>query len=447
MAQTCYIIYIWALSALGAALNRMGYCDMNRKKLMALLLALAVCLPLLCGRTDAAYNATYTWTLTEDGTLTVRGVAGSSGDMGDLGVSNPWGKYKDKILRVELYGPLYNIGSGAFYYCKNLESVSLCEGIQYIDPNAFSSCTSLKRVTLPASLRAVNEAFAGCTALEEINFTSASDGHTVELLGGAFSSCTALKSLTLPGNLSQLYSYSFSGCTSLTSVSVPTGVTTFNCDAFQSCTALKEITFQGAVPQNVYDSFKGCADDLTVRFDCRYADSFTADPDTGLWHGARLAAVHTPIYHKAQEATCTKAGWAAYETCSRCSYTTYQEIPAGHTPVTAPAVAPTVGIDGQTEGSRCERCGTVLTAQTVIPAWITAASCENGTLTLRLSEHAGGQLVLAAYCGGQMMQAYFPEPSDGVCTLSVEVADSFTWKAFFLTDDHTPAQYAYDLSF
>lgn len=410
MAQTCYIIYIWALSALGAALNRMGYCDMNRKKLMALLLALAVCLPLLCGRTDAAYNATYTWTLTEDGTLTVRGVAGSSGDMGDLGVSNPWGKYKDKILRVELYGPLYNIGSGAFYYCKNLESVSLCEGIQYIDPKAFSSCTSLKRVTLPASLRAVNEAFAGCTALEEINFTSASDGHTVELLGGAFSSCTALKSLTLPGNLSQLYSYSFSGCTSLTSVSVPTGVTTFNCDAFQSCTALKEITFQGAVPQNVYDSFKGCADDLTVRFDCRYADSFTADPDTGLWHGARLAAVHTPV--------------------------------TDH-----PAVAPTVGIDGQTEGSRCERCGTVLTAQTVIPAWITAASCENGTLTLHLSEHASGQLVLAAYCGGQMMQAYFPEPSDGVCTLSVEAADSFTWKAFFLTDDHTPAQYAYDLSF
>lgn len=393
---------------------------MNRKTLIGLLLALVVCLPLLCGRADAAGDdliiiadgkkQTYTWMLTEDGTLTIRGVAGSSGNMGVLGSSNPWGKYKDNILRVELYGPLYNIGNYAFSSCKNLESVSLCEGIQYIDPDAFSSCTRLKRVTLPASLRAVNgSAFAGCTALEEILFTPAADSHTVELRSGAFSGCTALKSLTLPGNLSQLYSYSFSGCTSLTSVSVPAGVTTFNCDAFQYCPALKEITFQGAVPQNVYESFKDCADDLTVRFDCRYTDSFTADPDTGLWHGARLAAVHTPV--------------------------------------TDPAVAPTVGKDGQTDGSRCEKCGTVLTAQAVIPAWITAASCENGTLTLRLSEHASGQLVLAAYRDGQMTQVYFPEPSDGTCTLSVEAAASFTWKAFFLTDDHTPAQYAYDLSF
>lgn len=431
---------------------------MIRKTLIGLLLALVVCLPLLCGRADAAGDdliiiadgkkQTYTWMLTEDGTLTIRGVAGSSGNMEVLGSSNPWGKYKDKILRVELYGPLYNIGSGAFSSCKNLESVSLCEGIQYIDPDAFSSCTSLKRVTLPASLRAVNgSAFAGCTALEEILFTPAADSHTIELRSGAFTGCTALKSLTLPGNLSQLYSYSFSGCTSLTSVSVPAGVTTFNCDAFQYCTSLKEITFQGDVPQNVYDSFKDCADDLTVRFDCRYTDSFTADPDTGLWHGARLAAVHSSIYHEAQEATCTEAGWTAYETCSRCDYTTYQEIPAGHIPVTDPTVAPTVGKDGQTKGSHCEKCGTVLTAQTVIPAWITAASCENGTLTLRLSEHASGQLVLAAYRGGQMTQAYFPEPSDGICTLSVEAAASLTWKAFFLTADHAPAQYAYDLSF
>ena len=40
---------------------------------------------------------------------------------------------------------------------------------------------------------------------------------------------------------------------------------------------------------------------------------------------------HATVHHEAQAATCTEKGWEAYETCSRCSYTTYQEDPAlGH---------------------------------------------------------------------------------------------------------------------
>ena len=41
---------------------------------------------------------------------------------------------------------------------------------------------------------------------------------------------------------------------------------------------------------------------------------------------------HNIIHHEGQESTCTEAGWEAYDTCSRCDYTTYKEIPAtGHT--------------------------------------------------------------------------------------------------------------------
>lgn len=35
---------------------------------------------------------------------------------------------------------------------------------------------------------------------------------------------------------------------------------------------------------------------------------------------------HDKQQHAAQEATCTENGWEAYETCSRCDYTTYKEI-------------------------------------------------------------------------------------------------------------------------
>jgi hypothetical protein len=37
---------------------------------------------------------------------------------------------------------------------------------------------------------------------------------------------------------------------------------------------------------------------------------------------------HDKVAHKAQAPTCTEIGWDAYETCSRCDYTTYEEIPA-----------------------------------------------------------------------------------------------------------------------
>ena len=40
---------------------------------------------------------------------------------------------------------------------------------------------------------------------------------------------------------------------------------------------------------------------------------------------------HDLVHHDGQQATCTEAGWAAYDTCSRCDYTTYQVINAtGH---------------------------------------------------------------------------------------------------------------------
>ena len=40
---------------------------------------------------------------------------------------------------------------------------------------------------------------------------------------------------------------------------------------------------------------------------------------------------HDKVYHDAKAATCTEPGWQAYQTCTRCYYSTYVEIPAtGH---------------------------------------------------------------------------------------------------------------------
>ena len=78
---------------------------------------------------------------------------------------------------------------------------------------------------------------------------------------------------------------------------------------------------------------------------------------------------HDYIDHDGKAATCTEKGWKAYQTCSRCDYTSYQEIPAtGHTEVVDAAVEPTCTEPGKTGGKHCSVCNEVLVAQTEVPA-------------------------------------------------------------------------------
>ena len=42
---------------------------------------------------------------------------------------------------------------------------------------------------------------------------------------------------------------------------------------------------------------------------------------------AELPAQHDFVYHKAKTATCKEIGWGVYKTCKNCDYTDYQEIP------------------------------------------------------------------------------------------------------------------------
>ena len=67
---------------------------------------------------------------------------------------------------------------------------------------------------------------------------------------------------------------------------------------------------------------------------------------------------HALVQHKAQAPTCTEKGWDAYETCSRCNYNTYAELPAlNHALVQHAAKAPTCTEIGWDTYDRCIRCG------------------------------------------------------------------------------------------
>ena len=66
---------------------------------------------------------------------------------------------------------------------------------------------------------------------------------------------------------------------------------------------------------------------------------------------------HDLIPHAGKAATCTEKGWKAYNTCSRCDYSTYEELPAlGHDPIPHTGKAATCTESGWDAYDTCSRC-------------------------------------------------------------------------------------------
>ena len=70
---------------------------------------------------------------------------------------------------------------------------------------------------------------------------------------------------------------------------------------------------------------------------------------------------HDLVQYAAKAPTCTEIGWDAYETCSRCDYTTRKELPALNHDYQAVTVEPTCETDGYTVFT-CSRCKDSYTA-------------------------------------------------------------------------------------
>ena len=126
-----------------------------------------------CGAEDSNVN----WNFDSDtGTLTISG----KGAMEDYtGKTVPWVDQQADIKRVVIESDVTTIGSNAFMACKNLESVSIPEGLVTIGDRAFSQ-TGLKSIVIPASVTAigpsVHEVFYQCYNLKNITVES---GNTV----------------------------------------------------------------------------------------------------------------------------------------------------------------------------------------------------------------------------------------------------------------------------
>ncbi len=159
------------------------------------------------------------------------------------------------------------VGQNAFHSCSSLSHVDL-GGTTSIGWEAFHGCISLKEITVPRSVTAMDvKTFLNCTGLETVHLNAAIE----EIPWKAFENCTNLQTVTLSDTITKLGWNAFSGagletftvpnhvtfidgecflnCTKLTSVSIPTSVTTIKQDAFKGCISLTDISYGGTVAQ------------------------------------------------------------------------------------------------------------------------------------------------------------------------------------------------------
>lgn len=177
-----------------------------------------------------------TWTLSEDGKLTISG----SGVMYDYSVSDykyaPWYEQRASIKSLEIDDNVTYIGNYAFYSCDQIaeEETKLPSNLQSIGEGAFKS-SSIKTVTIPEGVTSAGKEAFSQTELTKVVLPSS----LKELSKEMFENSRYLKDVTFSKGLQVIGDSAFSMCVCMNSVEIPEGVTSIGEGAFTSCGASK----------------------------------------------------------------------------------------------------------------------------------------------------------------------------------------------------------------
>ncbi|MBR3620086.1 MAG: leucine-rich repeat protein, partial [Clostridia bacterium] len=233
-------------------------------------------------------NGEETDTLYSDAGKTIANVSGSTG-----------GIYK-------VPKGVTSIGKGAFAGNENLTGIDFSQSSVYeIGEGAFKGCTGLTELSIPASLRIIGDsAFENCISLENVWFTEDNTGKnkTLEVIGDrAFCDCGL-----------DYEKYNEDAMTAEDGVLYRKGKNQGE----------PEVEF-GDYALHEHKGWK------TVKeATCTASGEKKPDCDCGIEDTVIIPPLgHDLIHHEAKDSTCKVPGCKEYDTCSRCDYTTYEELP------------------------------------------------------------------------------------------------------------------------
>lgn len=205
-----------------------------------------------------------------------------------------------QVVLPETYkGESYQVGDYAFEKCRNITSITISPNVSVIKYGAFSGCSGITLVNIPASAELTNiesSAFGDCSSLTSIFIPekvksigyaafsgcplTAVDIHNVDAWCNIYFSdyrCNPLyyaKNLYLNGKpltdviisdaVVSIEKYAFYGCTNITSVEIGDGVDAIGSYAFYGCENIKILTMGSNVATIDKYAFRNCSNLISI---------------------------------------------------------------------------------------------------------------------------------------------------------------------------------------
>ncbi len=168
-----------------------------------------------------------------------------------------------------------SIDDYAFFYCENIESITVPKSVKRIGAYSFYGCKNIKEIIIPDSVEYIGEnAFYNTDyykneenwendilyinnhlikAKDTLSDSCEIKEGTLTVANFAFSFCEELKSVSIPESVIAIGYNAFSYCKNLQSVTFPESVTYIGAEAFKNCTELKSVIFQNPIAWSAVD--------------------------------------------------------------------------------------------------------------------------------------------------------------------------------------------------
>lgn len=180
--------------------------------------------------------------------------------------------YGSGLKHIEIPAGVTDMGGQAFQNCDKLTSLTLQEGLTVIGTSAFANCTAIQEITIPQSIETISSgAFSGCASLTKaivlsptwVGETKSSSFVTKQALGGY------IRELVLGDNITTIGKYAFSSLDSLQKVTLPSTLISIVDYAFSSCPSLTSVTCEAYTPPTIASTSFSRQDTLFVRCETR----------------------------------------------------------------------------------------------------------------------------------------------------------------------------------
>ena len=196
-----------------------------------------------------------TWTLDEDGVLTLSGTGATNDYTIEEGGRSPFYDHADAIQTLVVADGITGIGQLLFAECTALSSVSIPDSVTFIGAGAFYYCCALTSFDVPDEVTALGEMiFYNCYSLVQIDLSAA----LTSIGSYAFYDCNALVSVNIPSGVASIGEQAFGQCDGLVSVTLPDTLTVVGASAFAWCSALTGIELPESVGTVCEGAFADC---------------------------------------------------------------------------------------------------------------------------------------------------------------------------------------------